>query len=263
MTSLEGPAPLGAKAQDLVAQYTGAFSQLREGLHMGSVVVGVIGTLIGVTIGVVAQQAQAIRNHTWQREDVLSSAKRAVYAEYLRSISVSYAQAISDKKRTRTEDAHLLAATAELEILSEPEVAEVARDLANRVMAVHERIADGGAPKAHVDAVDRRRLEIVDLFKADLGLPTRASAAHGPGTFPLPGGADKMPFNIATGPDQNVWFTELLGNAIGRVEALPGQGAGPHAADPQPAPTRPRHERPRRLLPCGTGTPPGAASFCR
>ncbi|MCX4632693.1 hypothetical protein [Streptomyces sp. NBC_01443] len=147
---------------------------------MGSVAVGVIGTLLGVAIGVVAQQAQAKRNHKWQREDVLSSAKRAVYAEYLRSISASYAQAISDQ-RTRTEDAHLLAATAELEILSGPEVAKPARDLVDTVMKVHERIAAGGVPKAEVDAVNRRRLEIVDLFKADLGLPTRASTAHGSG----------------------------------------------------------------------------------
>ncbi|MGW1767344.1 hypothetical protein ACWCQL_25195 [Streptomyces sp. NPDC002073] len=159
---------------------------------MGSVVVGVIGTLLGVLIGVVAQQAQAKRSHRWQREDVLNSqrwqredvlgsAKRAVYAEYLRSISASYAQAISGQ-RTRTEDAHLLAATAELEILSGPEVAEPARDLVDTVMKVHERIATGsGVPKAEVDAVDRRRLEIVDLFKADLGLPTRASTAHGSG----------------------------------------------------------------------------------
>ncbi|MCJ0871559.1 hypothetical protein [Streptomyces sp. AP-93] len=90
----------------------------------------------------------------------------------------------------------------------------------------------------------------------------------------MPGGADKVPFNIATGPDRNVWFTELIGNAIGRVDALPGRGHGPHAASdvaappaaaPQPAPRHEpsRHEPSRRLLPCGTGAAPGAASFCR
>ncbi|WP_336115327.1 hypothetical protein [Streptomyces sp. PTD9-10] len=39
--------------------------------------------------------------------------------------------------------------------------------------------------------------------------------------FPVPGGADTVPFRIAAGPDHGVWFTGLLGNVVGRVQALP------------------------------------------
>lgn len=38
---------------------------------MGSVIVGVIGTLSGVLIGSTLQQVQAARSHRWEREDSL------------------------------------------------------------------------------------------------------------------------------------------------------------------------------------------------
>ncbi|MFI6984032.1 hypothetical protein ACIBSV_36205 [Embleya sp. NPDC050154] len=137
---------------------------------MGSVVVGVIGTLMGVLIGGALQQAQASRNRKWQRADSLGDAKRHVYAEYLRSISASYAQALSGQ-RSRSEDANLLAATAEIEILSGREVSGPARDLVNAVIDTHTRIAAGaGVTDAMVADVDRRRYEVIDLFKSDLGL---------------------------------------------------------------------------------------------
>ena len=50
------------------------------------------------------------------------------YAEYVRSISASYAEALSGQ-RSRAEDAGLLAATAEIEILSGREVWVPAREL--------------------------------------------------------------------------------------------------------------------------------------
>lgn len=57
--------------------------------------------------------------------------------------------------------------------------------------------------------------------------------------YEVPGGADKVPFNITTGPDRNIWFTELLASAVGRVQALPGRGTP--AAHPAPTghPQRP------------------------
>ncbi|MGW1995325.1 hypothetical protein [Embleya sp. NPDC001921] len=137
---------------------------------MGSVVVGVMGTLLGVLIGGALQQAQALRNRKWQRADSLGDAKRHVYAEYLRSISASYAQALSGQ-RSRSEDANLLAATAEIEILSGREVSGPARDLVNAVIDTHSRIAAGaGVTDAMVADVDRRRYEVIDLFKSELGL---------------------------------------------------------------------------------------------
>lgn len=142
---------------------------------MGSVIVGVIGTLLGVLVGGAIQQLQAKRNRTWQREDSLANAKRHVYAEYLRAISASYAQAISGDRR-RSEDANLLAATAEIEILSGAEVGGPVRDLVDIIIDVHSRIADGTvAADAVVPDVDRRRREVIDLFRSDLGLQSSLS----------------------------------------------------------------------------------------
>jgi Acetyl co-enzyme A carboxylase carboxyltransferase alpha subunit len=146
---------------------------------MGSAVVGVIGTLLGVVIGAAAQQVQASRNRTWQRADLLRTAKRAVYAGYLRSISASYAQALSGQ-RSRSDDASLLAATAEIEVLSGVEVSVPARDLATVVIDVHSKIAAGaGVAEAVVAGVDRRRYRVIDLFKADLGLTAHKAAEAG------------------------------------------------------------------------------------
>jgi hypothetical protein len=143
---------------------------------MGPAVVGVIGTLLGVVIGAAAQQLQAMRNRTWQQADLLRTTKRGIYAEYLRSISASYAQALSGH-RSRSEDASLLAATAEIEVLSGGDVAGPARDLATAVISVHFETAAGtGVAEAVVADVDRRRYEVIDLFKADLGLKPRRPA---------------------------------------------------------------------------------------
>jgi hypothetical protein len=141
---------------------------------MGAVIVGVVGTLLGVLIGGALQQLQASRNRRWLRDDSLSSVKRSVYAEYLRSISASYVQAMSGQ-RNRTEDAHLYAAVAEIEVLAGKEVSAPARDLVNTVIQVHSLIAAGaGVEEGTVAAVDRRRYELIELFKADLGFRTLA-----------------------------------------------------------------------------------------
>jgi hypothetical protein len=140
---------------------------------MGSLIVGVIGTLLGVLLGGALQQMQAARNRRWQREDSLRNAKRSVYSEYLRSISASYGQAMSGQ-RSRSEDTRLHAATAQIEVLAGREVSGPARDLVNTVIEVHSMIAAGtGVEEATVAEVDRRRYEVMELFKADLGLKTR------------------------------------------------------------------------------------------
>ncbi|MCF3132284.1 hypothetical protein [Streptomyces olivochromogenes] len=139
---------------------------------MGAVVVGVIGTLLGVLIGGALQQSQASRNRKWQREDSLSDAKRTAYAEYLRSISASYAQAVSGQ-RNRSEDGRLLAVTAEIEVLAGRDVSGPARDLVNSVIQAHTAIAAGASvAEAGVAEVDRRRYELIERFKADLGRTT-------------------------------------------------------------------------------------------
>ncbi|GHG21489.1 MULTISPECIES: hypothetical protein [Amycolatopsis] len=137
---------------------------------MGTAIVGVAGALLGVLVGGLLQLLQAARTRRWQREDALGKLKQAVYAEYLRAISASYGQAMAGD-RSRTEDARLHAATAEIDVLADREVAGPARDLAGAVIEVHTKIAAaGGVEQAVVEAVDRQRLAVIELFKADLGL---------------------------------------------------------------------------------------------
>jgi hypothetical protein len=139
---------------------------------MGSVVVGVAGTLLGVLIGGALQQMQASRNRRWQQEDALSAAKQNAYSEYLRSISASYGQAKSGQ-RNRSEDGRLHAATAEIEILAGKEVSRDARKLVEWVIEAHSMIADGASDEeAGVAEVNRDRYAVIELFKADLGLKT-------------------------------------------------------------------------------------------
>ena len=136
---------------------------------MGTAIVGVAGALLGVLLGGSLQLLQAARTRRWQREDALGKLKQAVYAEYLRAISASYGQAMAGD-RSRSEDARLHAAAAEIDVLAGREVAGPARALAGTVVEVHTKIAAGdGVEQAVVDAVDRRRLEVIELFKADLG----------------------------------------------------------------------------------------------
>jgi len=138
---------------------------------VGPILVGVMGTLIGVLLGGALQQLQASRARRWQQQDALKGAKRAAFAEYLRSISASYAQAMSGV-RTRSEDASLHAATAQIEVLCGVAVAGPARELTEMVINVHSEIAAGtGVAQEIVDGVNRRRYEVIDLFKSDVGLP--------------------------------------------------------------------------------------------
>ncbi|MFJ6902523.1 hypothetical protein [Streptomyces hokutonensis] len=141
---------------------------------MGSVIVGVIGTLLGVFVGGALQLQQAARARRWRHEDSLRDTKRVAYTEYLRSISASYAQAIAGQ-RDRSEDARLRAATAEITILAGSEVFGPVRDLTEAILGVHSRIAENaGVTEGEVAEVDRRRRLLIELFKSDLGIETRA-----------------------------------------------------------------------------------------
>ncbi|MFI2761989.1 hypothetical protein ACH5A3_24495 [Streptomyces echinatus] len=137
---------------------------------MGSVVVGVVGTLLGVLIGGALQQLQARLTRRWQQEDAFSAAKQVAYSEYLRSISAGYGQAKSGQ-RNRSEDSRLYAATAQIEILAGQRVAIEARELAERIIEAHSMIAAGaGDERAGVPEIDRDRHAVIELFKTDLGL---------------------------------------------------------------------------------------------
>jgi hypothetical protein len=141
---------------------------------MGSIVVGIVGALLGTLFGAALQQMQAARSRRWHREDLLSDAKRSVYTEYLRAISASYAQAMAGQ-RDRSEDGRLNAATAEITILSGREVHRPACVFADVVLDVHSRIAAGaGVTKAELDEVDGRRHKLIELFKSDLSIDPRA-----------------------------------------------------------------------------------------
>jgi hypothetical protein len=124
--------------------------------------------LLGVVIGVVAQEAQARRGRRWQLDKSFTEEKRLVYVRYLRAISTSYAQATAGQ-RERSEDGNLHAATAEIELLCDPGVVTPARELRDKVIDAHSRIAAGTVDENEVvPAVNERRLALVDIFRSDL-----------------------------------------------------------------------------------------------
>src|ERR1700693_2055878 len=84
----------------------------------------------------------------------------------------------------------------------------------------------------------RVRLHPVALFSVVLA----AVASGQPVTeFPVPT-ANALPVGIVSGPDGALWFTELLGNKIGRITTagviiefpLPTPGSGPVGIAPGP-----------------------------
>jgi hypothetical protein len=161
---------------------------------MGSAVVGVVGTLLGVLIGSYFQRKQAEsdrksreaelelayqqqqqdleRSHRWRKEDLLADTKRKVYTEYLRAIDASYAQADAGL-RTRTEDEKLSTAVAEIELLCGLEIRERVRRHSETVLSVHNKLAstqDKTAVRPEVRAADEERVKVIGLFKNDLGI---------------------------------------------------------------------------------------------
>lgn len=134
---------------------------------MASAIIAVAGSLLGVALGFVLQY--------WQRKWQLADLRRKTYSELLRSISASYYQACSGEGNS--EDANILKATAVIELLAEPEIAESARLLQGQVFKTHETIRSEGQEAAThgIEETNRARLALIQLFKPDLGIK-RSSA---------------------------------------------------------------------------------------
>jgi len=93
--------------------------------------IAVAGSLLGVVLGFFAQYLQADLAHRRHLDDL----KREAYAELLRAVSASYAQASSGGGTS--EDAALLKATTVIELLADPEIGSAARNLENLVSTAH------------------------------------------------------------------------------------------------------------------------------
>jgi hypothetical protein len=138
---------------------------------MATAIVAVAGSLLGVVLGsalsFLAQNSLANRMHRWGLEDT----KRESYADFLRSISASYAKAKAGTEDP--EEADLLRATAAIELIAEWRIAEQARRLQEQVTDVHVRLrAKGpGVEETGVREADRARRDLIKLFKADLDIP--------------------------------------------------------------------------------------------
>jgi hypothetical protein len=143
---------------------------------MLSTLIAVAGSLLGVVLGFLAQRLQDDLAHRRHLDDL----KREAYAELLRAVSASYAQASSGGGTS--EDAAILKATTVIELLSAPGTGSAARSLANQVAVAHERLRQSGyeAARAEIDAADHARLELIRLFQADLGIrqPALSAAPH-------------------------------------------------------------------------------------
>jgi hypothetical protein len=155
---------------------------------MGTAIVGVVGSLLGVVLGFLGQSLRARQ----ERKLAIVNAKREVYAEFLRSISASYAEAKSDAELTSQrrsllrptnqrqashyndgpEDAKLLAATASIELLANLAIHKKARELSNQVREAHKKIrANDPNAEKDVSRVDQERYKLIEDFKRDLGIP--------------------------------------------------------------------------------------------
>lgn len=137
---------------------------------MTAAIIAVLGSLVGValgsTLGYLAQYALANRTHKWQ----LEGTKRQSYAEFLMSISASYAKAKA--REGDPEEADLLRATSVIELIADDKISEQARSLQVRVRDVHGGIRQGkSAAENEVADVDYARRELIKLFKADLDIP--------------------------------------------------------------------------------------------
>jgi hypothetical protein len=129
---------------------------------MTTAIIALIGTLLGVVIGFIPQFMQ----RKWQLRDL----KREAYAELLRSISASYAQASSGGGNS--EDANILKATAVIELLAKPSLAGKARELQEQVDCAHKILRSQGreAASKEVEKSNDKRLELIVLFQKDLGV---------------------------------------------------------------------------------------------
>ena len=129
---------------------------------MTTAIIAVIGSLLGVVIGFIPQLMQ----HKWQLRDL----RREAYAELLRSISASFAQAHSGGGTS--EDANILKATTVIELLAEPRIGKATRQLQEQVDRAHKVLRSQGdkAATKEVELANDERLELIDLFQKDLGV---------------------------------------------------------------------------------------------
>jgi hypothetical protein len=137
---------------------------------MTTAIIAVVGSLVGVVLGstlsFLTQYALANRTRKWQLEDT----KRKSYAEFLMSISASYARAKAHEGDP--EEADLLRATSAIELIADEEISNRARSLQIGVTEVHGRIRKGdSAAEKELPALDHARGELIRLFKFDLDTP--------------------------------------------------------------------------------------------
>jgi hypothetical protein len=166
---------------------------------MLSTLIAVAGSLLGVALGFLAQRLQDNLAHRRHLDDL----KREAYAELLRAVSASYAQASTGAGTS--EDAAVLKATTVIELLSAPGTGSAARSLASQVAAAHERLRQSGyeAARAEIDAADRARLELIRLFQADLGIRRQpAPAARTPAPPAVPAADLPRPAPDDMAPDK-------------------------------------------------------------
>jgi hypothetical protein len=153
--------------------------------------IAVAGSLLGVVLGFFAQHLQEDLAHRRHLDDL----KREAYAELLRAVSASYAQAASGGGTA--EDAALLKATTVVELLADSAVGSAARSLEQLVSTAHALLRRSGyeAARAEVENADRARLDLIRIFKADLGIRQQPAAAitlrasSGPAAPTVPTGA--------------------------------------------------------------------------
>lgn len=164
--------------------------------------IAVVGALVGVALGSVlsffTQKALANRTRKWQLEDAsrthkwrLEDIKRQSYAEFLTSISTSYAKAVANEGDPY--DADLLRATAVIELIADKRISGQARALQKKVTCIHTRIRSGGrarkAAEKEVPCADRRRYELIDVFQSDLDIlldgDSGQAASAGRGFWPF------------------------------------------------------------------------------
>jgi hypothetical protein len=145
---------------------------------MATAIIAIVGSLLGVVLGsalsFVAQNSLAKRTRKWELEDT----KRESYADFLRSISASYAKAKAGGGDP--EESDLLRATAVIELIAEREIAEHARLLQKKVTDVHARLRQQNpvAEETGVREADQARRDLIRLFKADLDIPPDVADDH-------------------------------------------------------------------------------------
>lgn len=140
---------------------------------MSTAIIAVVGSLLGVVLGFIVQYFQTERARRWQLEDL----KREAYAELLRAISASFAQAYYGEGTS--EDSSILKATAVIELLAEANISAPARDLREQVDRTHRMLRSEGPDAAQddIEKTDRMRMALIAKLKEDLrARPHRKSA---------------------------------------------------------------------------------------